>query len=239
MRRLARATKKLREHGIQDLEVLAIGKFFYLAYTTTPAGMNQVMPGYIVLDACIKAALEGIRPRLEPAAQGEGKTGGVMRNCGHCHECGALLDATADGEEWCSVCGTDRHYYSHDWARANADDIASECPPLKRVLIIYSPSLVDVAKEHVTWLKTSGVEVYMPQMDARPDGNRDIRQVFEDNLSALRYSDVAHVFWDGVSQDALLVMGAALALGIPLFCCYKPTWTAWNMMRGNLVEVWE
>jgi len=41
----------------------------------------------------------------------------AKRYCGHCHECGFVLQLTLAREEWCPNCKTLRHYKSHEHNR--------------------------------------------------------------------------------------------------------------------------
>lgn len=47
------------------------------------------------------------------------------RYCGHCHDCGHVLQLCLNGEEWCPRCKTYRRYRSHGFA-VDGDE---HCPP--------------------------------------------------------------------------------------------------------------
>ncbi len=47
--------------------------------------------------------------------------------CGHCHECGCVLQLTLAGVEWCPVCRESKHYASHECQTCEIDRDAA-CP---------------------------------------------------------------------------------------------------------------
>lgn len=88
-----------------------------------------------------------------------------------------------------------------------------------KVCIVYSRGLVEKAKKHITYVKTSMGENTIVDLMSKlikvydDKGNfRTEEDILIQKLNIVKEYDEMHIFWDGTDPDAAVIIGMAFAL---------------------------